>query len=129
LQLAVGPDPIKHAILSSSPPSSASPTQLSLLVMREMFEAYNAMWMEGTWEIDSAQNSPTKFIISDDPVTFFNRKIYPAETPYSGDDDFPKIGTRTIFPLGPDFCLIITHLQLIRNPWCKPLETRVWCSR
>ncbi len=93
--------------------------------MRDMFEAYNAMWMEGTWEIVSAQNSATKFIISDDPVTFFNRKIYPAETPYPGGDDFPKVGTRTIFPLGPDFCLIITHLQLIRNPWCKPLETRV----
>jgi hypothetical protein len=96
-----------------------------LMVMREMFEAYNAMWMEGTWEIVSARNSATKFIISDDPVTFFNRKIYPGEAAYPGGDDFPKVGTRTIFPLGPDFCLIITHLQLIRNPRCKPLETRV----
>jgi hypothetical protein len=96
-----------------------------LMVMREMFEAYNAMWMEGTWEIVSARNSATKFIISDDPVTFFNRKIYPGETAYPGGDDFPKVGTRTLFPLGPDFCLVITHLQLIRNPRCKPLETRV----
>ena len=96
-----------------------------LIVMRQMFEAYNAMWMEGTWEIVSAQNSATKFIISDDPVTFFNRKIYPGEAAYPGGDDFPKVGTRTIFPLGPDFCLIITHLQLIRNPWCKPLDTRL----
>ena len=96
-----------------------------LLAMRQIFDAYNAMWMEGTWEIVSAQNSATKFIISDDPVTFFNRKIYPGETAYPGGDDFPKVGTRTIFPLGPDFCLIITHLQLIRNPWCKPLDTRV----
>jgi hypothetical protein len=93
--------------------------------MRQMFEAYNAMWMEGTWEIVTATNSATKFIISDDPVTFFNRKIYPGETAYPGGEDFPKVGTRTIFPLGPDSCLIITHLQLIRNPRCKPLETRV----
>ncbi len=95
-----------------------------LMVMRQMFEAYNAMWMEGTWEIVSARNSATKFIISDDPVTFFNRKIFPGES-YPGGNDFPKIGTRTIFPLGPDYCLIITHLQLIRNPWIKPLEERV----
>jgi hypothetical protein len=96
-----------------------------LIVMQQMFEAYNAMWMEGTWEIVSAKNSATKFIISDDPVTFFNRTIYPGEAAYPGDDDLPKAGTRTIFPLGSDFCLIITHLQLIRNPWCKPLERRV----
>jgi len=97
----------------------------TLLTMRQMFEAYNAMWMEGIWEIVTAGNSPTKFIISDDPVTSFNRQIYPGELPYPGGDDFPKVGTRTIFPLSSDSCLIITHLQLIRNPRCKPLETRV----
>lgn len=96
----------------------------TLMVMRQLFEAYNAMWMEGTWEIVHARNSETKFIISDDPVTFFNRKIFPEEAPYPGGDDFPKIGTRTIFPLNAENCLIITHLQLVRNPWCKPLETR-----
>ena len=27
-----------------------------LIVMRQSFEAYNAMWMEGAWEIVGAQN-------------------------------------------------------------------------
>jgi hypothetical protein len=96
----------------------------TLTAMRQLFEAYNAMLMEGIWEIVHARNSPTKFIISDDPVTFFNRRIYPREAPYPGGDDFPKIGSRTIFPLSAECCLIITHLELARNPWCKPLETR-----
>jgi hypothetical protein len=96
----------------------------TLMVMRQLFEAYNAMWMEGVWEIVHARNSATKFIISDNPVTFFNRKIYPGEAQYPGGDDFPKIGTRTIFPLSAEHCLVITHLQLVRNPWCKPLGTR-----
>lgn len=96
----------------------------TLVVMRELFQAYNAMWMEGIWEIVHARNSAQKFIISDDPVTFFNRKVYPGEAAYPGGDDFPKVGTRTIFPLSMDCCLIITHLQLVRNPWCKPLELR-----
>jgi hypothetical protein len=74
----------------------------TLVVMRELFQAYNAMWMEGIWEIVHARNSAQKFIISDDPVTFFNRKVYPGEAAYPGGDDFPKVGTRTIFPLSMD---------------------------
>jgi hypothetical protein len=38
-----------------------------------------------TTQFDGAAQHPewmgTKFIISDDPVTFFNRKIYPGERP------------------------------------------------
>lgn len=93
---------------------SADHTQ-TLLVMNRIFQAYGAMWMEGIWEIVHARNSSVKFIISDNPVTFFNRLIFPGETPYPGGDDFPKVGTRTIFPLSRESCLVITHLQLVRN--------------
>jgi hypothetical protein len=82
------------------------------------------MWMEGIWEIVHARQSVAKFIVSDEPVTFFNRAIFPGEAPYPGGDDFPKIGTRTLFPLSMDACLIITHLQLVRNPWSRPLAIR-----
>jgi hypothetical protein len=94
----------------------------TLMAMRQVFDQYRAMWMEGVWEIVHAKTSPVKFIISDDPVTFFNRRIYPGEDPAA--DDFPKIGTRTIFPLSAQSCLIITHLQLVRNPRNDPLQVR-----
>jgi hypothetical protein len=96
----------------------------TLLAMNSLFQAYSAMWMEGIWEIVHARNSQVKFIISDNPVTFFNRLIFPGEAPYPGGDDFPKVGTRTIFPLSMESCLIITHLQLVRNLRHKPLIMR-----
>ena len=96
----------------------------TLIAMRELFQLYNAMWMEGVWELVHARNSARKFIVSDNPVTFYNRRIFPHEDAYPGGDDFPKVGTRTIFPVSMDCCLIITHLQLVRNPWSKPLAIR-----
>jgi hypothetical protein len=68
--------------------------------------------------------NPTKFIVSDEPVTFFNRHIFPSECVYPGGIELDKIGTRTLFPLGPDACLLITHVQLVRDPWIKPLTVR-----
>jgi hypothetical protein len=103
--------------------SSRDNTQ-TLLAMSALFQAYETMWMEGVWEIVHARRSNTKFIVTDDPVTFFNRRLIPNGVPPTGGDDFPKVGTRTIFPLAMDSCLIITHLQLVRNPWHDPLRRR-----
>lgn len=97
----------------------------TLIYMSNLLDAYATMWAEGIWEIVFARKSSVKFIISDDPVTFFNRRIFPGEDAYPGGDDFPKIGTRTIFPLSGEACLIVTHLQLVRDPWRKPLDLRV----
>jgi hypothetical protein len=104
--------------------SAARSHNEALIAMREIFQQYTAMWMEGVWEIVRAENTTTKFIVSDQPVTFFNRGIFPVEEKYPGGHDFTKIGTRTIFPLSAEVCLIITHLQMVRNPWHKPLEIR-----
>ncbi len=95
-----------------------------LLFMQGLFQAYCTMWMEGVWEIVHARQSTTKFIVSDDPVTFYNRRIIPGGVSYPGGEDIPQTGTRTIFPLGMDSCLIITHLQLARNPWSNPGANR-----
>lgn len=77
------------------------------------------------WEIARARKSPTKFIVTDEPVTFFNRRLFPAEDVYPGQIDLDLVGTRTLFPLGLDSCLIITHLQLARNPRIDPIARRV----
>ncbi len=97
----------------------------ALIFMRNLFGLYGTMWMEGVWEFAKAKKSPTKFIISDEPITFFNRKIYPAEEAYPGREDLSKVGTRTLFPLGPETCVIVTHVQLTRNPHVDSLQVRI----
>src|ERR1700728_1985399 len=95
-----------------------------LRVLAEFFLAYATMWSEGIWEFVRARQSETKFIVSDNPVTFYNTGTFPHLYPYPNDVALEDIGTRTIFPLSLDACLIITHLQLARNPHVNPHRTR-----
>ena len=73
--------------------------------------------MEGVWEIVRARQSATKFIVTDDPVTFYCKSVFLSEWRYPNEISLKQIGTRTIFPLGLDSCLIMTHVQLVRKPW------------
>jgi hypothetical protein len=100
---------------------------LALIALRELFRFHGTMWMEAQWEIGRAKESPTKFIITDEPVTFFNAKVFPGSNDcrYPGDVGLDKIGTRTLFPLGLEACLIITHIQLVRNPHANPSHSRI----
>jgi Protein of unknown function (DUF4238) len=98
-----------------------------LRIMSSIFQMHATMWTEGVWEIVRADSSRTKFLLTDQPVTFYNPRVFPAspKTPYPLDAELEHIGTRTIFPLSPNRCLIITHLQLVRNPWANPSRVRV----
>jgi hypothetical protein len=96
----------------------------ALVFMQRLFLLHGTMWSEGIWEVVRARKSPTKFIVTDEPVTFFNRQGFPRAIRYPNDVDLGHVGTRTIFPLSIDACLIITHLQLVRNPWLDPLLLR-----
>jgi hypothetical protein len=98
---------------------------LTLVTMQRLFLYNTTMWSEGTWEIVGAHRSPTKFIVSDEPVSFYNRKIYPSECVYPRDVPLELVGTRTLFPLGLETCLITTHTQLVRNPHLKANVPRV----
>ena len=84
------------------------------------------MWTEGVWEVVSADKASIKFLLTDQPVTFFNPRVFPASPkfPYPLDAELQHVGTRTIFPLSLERCLIITHLQLVRDPWFNPLRPR-----
>lgn len=99
----------------------------TLMAMQYLFQLHTTMWSEGIWEIVQARQSPTKFILTDEPVTFFNAKVFPGSKigKYPGDVGLDKIGTRTLFPLGIDSCLLITHVQLVRNPWSDILASRL----
>jgi hypothetical protein len=95
-----------------------------LAALASVFQSYTTMWTEGVWEIARARQSPTKFIVTDDPVTLYCKLVFKSEWTYPKDVDLKQIGSRTIFPLGLDSCLIITHLQLVRNPWSTPTLNR-----
>ena len=95
-----------------------------LALMQNIFEAHVTMWTEGVWEIVRARKSATKFIVSDNPVTFYNRAIFPHFHEYPDDVGLHEVGTRTLFPLGSDSCLIITHVELTRNPRTNPSRPR-----
>jgi hypothetical protein len=97
----------------------------TLVALQGVFQGYTTMWAEGVWEIARARHSPTKFIVTDEPVTFFNRRAFPSEMTHPYDVGLEAVGTRTLFPLGLDSCLIITHVQLVRDLWLKPLVPRV----
>jgi hypothetical protein len=97
----------------------------TLAVMRDVFQAYETMWTEGIWEIARAEQSATKFIVTDDPVTFYCKSMFASEWTYPDDCSLKQIGTRTLFPLGLDSCLVVTHMQLALNPWATPTEYRV----
>ena len=88
----------------------------TLEIMERNFQQHTTMWAEGVWEIVRARNTLTKFILSDEPVTFYNSLLPPSASKYPGTEELAQVGTRTLFPLGPDCCLIITHLQFTRNP-------------
>jgi hypothetical protein len=104
--------------------TSAPDHNVTLMAMQQLFQLHTTMWAEGVWEIARARHSPTKFIVTDEPVTFFNRRIFPSECAYPGAIELDRVGTRTLFPLGLDSCLIITHTQLVRNPWNDPNAVR-----
>ena len=97
-----------------------------LAFMQRVFQANGTMWTEGVWEIVRARQSSTKFIVTDEPVTFYNARVFPLSPsiPYPLDADLSELGTRTIFPLSLDACLIITHLQFVRDPWRNPRQSR-----
>jgi Protein of unknown function (DUF4238) len=98
-----------------------------LQIMGSVFQMHATMWTEGVWEVARADTSSTKFLLTDQPVTFYNTRVFPASPNirYPLDAELQHVGTRTIFPLSMNRCLIITHLQLVRDPWANPIRSRV----
>jgi hypothetical protein len=95
----------------------------SLLYLRQM---YCAIWTECVWQIADASESETKFIISDHPVTVYNRVCAPKTQWCLGanDPDIIMQGTHTIFPLSLDKILIMTNLSWVRNPYQPEIRYR-----
>lgn len=99
---------------------------MTLIMLQHIHEVYCAVWTECVWQIADAAASQTKFIISDHPVTVYNRACFPMSRYCTGsmDPDIRQVATHTYFPLSLDRVLILTNLSWVRNPYQKELAPR-----
>lgn len=87
---------------------------------------YGAIWTECVWLIADATNSETKFIVSDHPVTVYNRRCGPRSQwcREFNDPDIWLEATHTIFPLSLERVLILANLSWVRNPYKSEVSLR-----
>lgn len=94
-----------------------------MVVLRQL---HCAIWTECIWTIADCEKSDTKFIVSDHPVTVYNRRCGPRSQWCRGyeDPDISLHGTHTIFPLTLEKLLIFTNLSWVRNPYQSEVAVR-----
>jgi hypothetical protein len=97
-----------------------------LLALQRWQNLHCAIWTECIWALVNANQTAAKFLISDHPVTLFNREIFPggAFCRAHTDPDFRMNGTHTLFPLSPTRVLILTNLSWARNPYGRADKLR-----
>ena len=119
LRTPKGLDYIKRLSMSES-------HQDALITMRKLWQIHITIWMEGVWEVLKCDESNTKLIVTDNPVTTYNKALFPLakECRYPFDAPIELVGTHTIFPLDLNRCLVITNLGYVRNPWINPRQVR-----
>ena len=94
----------------------------TLLELQRIQQIFCATWTDCVWQIADASQSPTKFIVSDHPVTIYNRDCFPGspECRPPSDPDIRLVGTHTLFPLSLDKVAIFTNLAWVRDPYQNP---------
>lgn len=89
-----------------------------MVEMQGLRQMHCTMWYESVREIVSAEQSETKFIVTDHPVTVYN-PTFPPTSPacrYPNDPSIELKGTQTVFALDANHCLILTNLEYAKNP-------------
>ena len=97
-----------------------------LLGMQQLQNLYCAIWTEAVWSLVDATQTQTKFIVSDHPVTVYNRECFPNSEwcREFRDPDIRCVGTHTIFPLSPTRALVLTNHSWVRNPHASAIKWR-----
>jgi len=85
---------------------------------------YCAIWTESIWQIADASLSETKFIVSDHPVTVYNKACGPQWSKRHGDPDVRLNATHTLFPMSLNKILILSNLSWVRNPYQAEMNLR-----
>jgi hypothetical protein len=103
-----------------------SSSNLTLMHLQRLQNIFCAIWAECVWQIADATQSPVKFIISDHPVTIYNRGCFPGSSHCTGfnDPDIRQVASHTYFPLSAEKVLILTNLAWVRNPYQSELKFR-----
>ncbi|QXE91001.1 DUF4238 domain-containing protein [Geomonas subterranea] len=99
---------------------------LILFKLQEIQQIFCALWSECIWTIADASDCRTKFLVSDHPVTVYNKACFPLSA-WCRDCNDPGIwlsASHTLFPLNQDKILILTNLSWVRNPYSNPLDRR-----
>lgn len=106
--------------------SGTTDKSLVLMHMQISKDLFAAIWTESVWLIADASQSKTKFIISDHPVTTYNRDIRPRADLCKGfnDPDIRMNGTHTIFPLSSEKVLLLTNRSWALNPYQSAIKLR-----
>jgi Protein of unknown function (DUF4238) len=99
--------------------SKSAGQNMTLMMLQRIQDIFCATWTECVWQIADASNSPTKFIISDHPVTIYNRACPPLSDQCLGhnDPDIRMAASHTIFPLSLNKALLLTNLNWARDPY------------
>ncbi len=102
--------------------------QIELMMeMQSIRNLHCTIWTEGVREIVSAEDSDTKFLISDHPVTIYNHACNPEQPlcNYPNDPSIQLKASQTLFPLDKNHCLILTNLEYAKSPFLiDPTEVR-----
>ena len=103
-----------------------SSSNVTLMHLQRLQNIFCAIWAECVWQIADATQSPVKFIISDHPVTIYNRGCFPGSSHCTGfnDPDIRQVASHTYFPLSAEKVLILTNLAWVRNPYQSELKFR-----
>ena len=98
----------------------------TLLGIQKLRDMYCAIWTECVWGIIDASDSKLKFLLSDHPITVYNKGCFPGSKHCLGYNDPPiwLTGTHTIFPMSMDKALILTNLSWLRDPYGNPMKER-----
>lgn len=97
-----------------------------LFRLQEFRDVFCAIWSECVWQLADCDLSDTKLIISDHPVTAYNKSAYPMSVTSRrlGDPEIWLSGTHTYFPLSENRVLILTNLSWVRQPYANALKNR-----
>jgi hypothetical protein len=107
--------------------SGAATQEDRLRLMMELRDVWGVIWAESVWQLADATASQTKFIVSDHPVTVYNRACAPSNTHYCRYPDDPDTrlhATHTIFALDIERVLILTNQTWATNPYRSPTQLR-----
>lgn len=97
--------------------------QSILVLLQQIQSLHGAHWTDAVWQIAEATESETKFIVTDHPVTIYNRRCFPGSSHCAGfnEPDIRYAASQTIFPLTAEKVLILTNLAWVRNPYQNEL--------